>query len=167
MLNPCLTHCLGWDPNQANCWVPSPAPHWTPLWGQQDPRHRRTSATLRPQFHHLTWPFLGCQLRCHPSWWVRMRCSAWHRDRPLRAQRHQELVLGRDFSGRSSCSDSPMSLGSPAITSSLTLAWKTHAHVPMPALLDNAKTDSSSEDSSSSDEEDMDAVDNSPREETD
>ena len=58
-----------------------------------------------------------------------------------------------------------MSLGSPAITSSLTLALKVHARVPMPALLDDAKTDSSSEDSSSSDEEDMDAADNSPREE--
>ena len=69
--------------------------------------------------------------------------------------------------GRSSCSDSPMSLGSPAITSSLTLALKVRARAPTPALLDDAKTDSSSEDSSSSDEEDMDAADNSPREGTD
>ena len=68
--------------------------------------------------------------------------------------------------GRSSCSDSPMSLGSPAVTSSLALALKVRARVPTPALLDDAKTDSSSEDSSS-DEEDMDAVDNSPREGTD
>ena len=67
--------------------------------------------------------------------------------------------------GWSSCSDSPMSLGSPAITSSLALALKVCARAPMPALLNDAKTDSSSEDSSSSNEEDMDAADNSPREE--
>ena len=59
-----------------------------------------------------------------------------------------------------------MSLGSPAITSSLILALKVHAHALMPALLDDVKTDSSSEDSSSN-EEDMDAADNSPREGTD
>ena len=69
-------------------------------------------------------------------------------------------------SGWSSCSDSPMSLGSPAVTSSLTLALKVCARVPTPALLNDAKTDSSSEDSSS-DEEDMDTADNSPREGTD
>ena len=69
-------------------------------------------------------------------------------------------------SGWSSCSDSPMSLGSPAITSRLALALKVLAHVLMPALLDDAKTDTSSEDSSS-DEEDMDTADNSPREGTD
>ena len=69
-------------------------------------------------------------------------------------------------SGQSSCSDSPMSLGSPAVTSSLTLALKVCACVPMPALLDDAKTDSS-EDSSSSNEEDMDAAEISPREGTD
>ena len=56
-----------------------------------------------------------------------------------------------------------MLLGSPAVTSSLTLALKVGARAPMPALLDDAKTDTSSEDSSS-DEEDMDATDNSPRE---
>ena len=59
-----------------------------------------------------------------------------------------------------------MSLGYPAITSSLALVLKVHAHVLMPALLNDAKTDSSSEDSSS-DEEDMDAAENSPREGTD
>ena len=73
---------------------------------------------------------------------------------------------GARVSGRSSCSDSPMSLGSPAITSSLALALKVHTCVPTPPLLDDAKTDSSSEDSSSN-EEDMDAADNSPREGTD
>ena len=74
---------------------------------------------------------------------------------------------GARLLGRSSCSDSPMSLGSPAITSSLALALKVRARALTPALLDDAKTDSSSEDSSSSDEEDMDAADNSPRERTD
>ena len=73
---------------------------------------------------------------------------------------HEARVLGR-----SSCSDSPMSLGSPAVTSSLALALKVRAHALMPALLNDAKTDSSSEDSSS-DEEDMDTADNSPREGT-
>ena len=74
---------------------------------------------------------------------------------------------GARLSGWSSCSDSPMSLGSPAITSSLALALKVCARSPTPALFNGAKTDSSSEDSSSSDEEDMDAADNSPREGTD
>ena len=74
---------------------------------------------------------------------------------------------GVRLSGWSSCSDSPMSLGSPAVTSSLALALKVCAHAPTPALLDDAKTDYSSEDSSNSDEEDMDATDNSPREGTD
>ena len=73
---------------------------------------------------------------------------------------------GVRVSGWSSCSDSPMSLGSPAVTSSLALALKVHARAPMPALLDDIKTDSS-EDSSSSNEEDMDAAENSPREGTD
>ena len=56
-----------------------------------------------------------------------------------------------------------MSLGSPAITSSLALALKVRAYAPTPALLYDAKTDSS-EESSSSNEEDMDAAENSPRE---
>ena len=41
-LNPCSTHCLSWVPNQANCWVPSPVPHQTPLQGRQDLRQCRT-----------------------------------------------------------------------------------------------------------------------------
>ena len=53
--------------------------------------------------------------------------------------------------------------GSPAITSSLTLALKVCACALMPALL-NARTDSSED---SSNEEDMDAADNSPRGGTD
>ena len=55
---------LGLVPNQANHWIPSPAPHRTPLRGQQDLRHRCTSVKLCPQFHPLTWPSLGCQPRC-------------------------------------------------------------------------------------------------------
>ena len=58
---------------------------------------------------------------------------------------------GARVSGCSSCSDSPMSLGSPAPTSSLTLALKVWTRAPTPALLD-AKMDSSDD---SSDEEDM------------
>ena len=97
MLNLCSTHCLGWGPNQANHWVPSPAPHQTPLQVWQDLRHCHTSAKVCPQFHSLTWPSLDCQLRCYPSWQVRMHCSAWHRDRWLRAWRCQELVVGPEF----------------------------------------------------------------------
>ena len=85
---------------------------------------------------------------------------------PVKSSAPPGIGRGARVSGWSSCSDSPMSLGSPAITSSLTLALKVRAHVLMPALLDDAKTDSSSEDSSS-DEEDMDTTDNSPREGTD
>ena len=43
------------------------------------PRHRCPSVTLHPRFHRLTWPFLGCQLQCHPSGRARTHCSAWHR----------------------------------------------------------------------------------------
>ena len=86
---------------------------------------------------------------------------------PVKSSAPPGIGRGARLSGWSSCSDSQMSLGSPAVTSSLALALKVHARVPMPALLDDAKTDSSSEDSSNSDEEDMDATDNSPREGTD
>ena len=86
---------------------------------------------------------------------------------PVKSSVPPGIGHGARLSGRISCSDSPMSLGSPAITSSLALALKVCARAPTPALLDDAKTDSSSEDSSSSDEEDMDAADNSPREGTD
>ena len=64
--------------------------------------------------------------------------------------------------GQSSCSDSPMSMGSPAIIPSLALALKVRACVSMPALLD--ASEDSSEDSSN---EDVDATDDSPRGETD
>ena len=97
MRNLCSTHCLGWDPSLANHWVPSPVPCQTPLLGRQYPRHCCTSVTLHPQFHHLTWPFLGCQLRCHLSWWARMHCLAWPQDHLLRVWCCQELVIGRDF----------------------------------------------------------------------
>ena len=86
---------------------------------------------------------------------------------PVKSSAPPGIIHEVRLSGQSSCSDSPMSLGSPAVTSSLALALKVRARAPMPALLDNAKTDSSSEDSNSSDEEDMDTVDNSPREGTD
>ena len=86
---------------------------------------------------------------------------------PVKSLASPGIGHGVRVSGWSSCSDSPMSLGYPSVTSSLALALKIHACAPMPALLDDAKTDSSSEDSSSSDEEDMDATDNSPREGTD
>ena len=83
---------------------------------------------------------------------------------PVKSSVLPGIGRGVRVSGRSSCSDSPMSLGSPAITSSLALALKVRARAPMPALL-NAGTDSSED--SSSDEEDMDATDNSTREGTD
>ena len=53
---------LGLGSQSSHHWVPSPAPRQTPLLGWQDPRHCRTSVTLHPQFHRLTWPSLGCQL---------------------------------------------------------------------------------------------------------
>ena len=85
---------------------------------------------------------------------------------PVKSSALPGIGRGARVSGWSSCSDSPMLLGSPAVTSSLTLALKVRACALTPALLGDAKTDSSSEDSSSH-EEDMDAVDNSPREGTD
>ena len=81
---------------------------------------------------------------------------------PVKSSAPPGIGRGARVLGQSSCFDSPMSLGSPAVTSILALALKVYACVPTPALLDDAKTDSSSEDSSS-DEEDMDATDNSPR----
>ena len=83
---------------------------------------------------------------------------------PVKSLALPGIGRGARVSGRSSCSDSPMLLGSPAVTSSLALALKVHARALTPALLD-AKTDSSED--SSSDEEDMDATDNSPRKGTD
>ena len=85
---------------------------------------------------------------------------------PIKSLVPPEIGRRARVSGRSSCSDSPMPLGFPAVTSSLALALKVCARAPTPVLLDDAKTDSSSEDSSS-DEDDMDAADNSPREGTD
>ena len=78
---------------------------------------------------------------------------------PIKSLVPPGIGRGARVSGWSSCSDSPMSLGSPAVTSSLALALKVHARAPTPALLD-ARTDSSED---TSDEEDMDAVDDSPR----
>ena len=83
---------------------------------------------------------------------------------PVKGSALPGISCGARVSGWSSCSDSPMSLGSPAPTSSLALALKEQATCArMPALL-IAKTDSSDD---SSDEEDMDAVKNSPRDTTD
>ena len=82
---------------------------------------------------------------------------------PVKSLAPPGIGCGVRVLGWSSCSVSPMSLGSPAPTSSLTLALKVWACALTPALLDT-KTDSSEE---SSYEEDMDAVDNSPRDTTD
>ena len=82
---------------------------------------------------------------------------------PVKGLAPPRISHGARVSGRSSCSDSTMSLGSPAPTSSLALALKVQACAPTPALL-NAKTDSSDD---RSDEEDMDAMNNSPRDTTD
>ena len=82
---------------------------------------------------------------------------------PVKSSVLPGISHGARVSGRSSCSDSPMSMGSPAVTSSLALALKVHVHAPTPALLDTG-TESSEE---SSNEEDMDAADNSPRDGTD
>ena len=82
---------------------------------------------------------------------------------PVKSLAPPGIGRGVRVSGQSSCSDSPMSLGSPAVNSSLAFALKVHARTPTPALLD-ARTDSSED---SSDEEDMDAADNSPRDGTD
>ena len=62
-----------------------------------------------------------------------------------------------------SCSDSPMSLGSPAISSSLALALKVRAWPATPALF-GARRESSKE---SSNEEEMDAADDSTKDRTD
>ena len=66
-------------------------------------------------------------------------------------------------SGRSSCSDSPMSLGSPAVSSSLALVLKVRAQPAMPALFDTRKES----EEESSDEEEMDATDDSTKDRTD
>ena len=51
---------------------------------------------------------------------------------PVKSLAPPGIGHGARVSGRSSCSDSPMSLGSPAPTSSLALALKVWAHTPMP-----------------------------------
>ena len=81
---------------------------------------------------------------------------------PVKGSAPPGISHGARVSGCSSCSDSPVSLGSPAPTLSLALALKVQARALMPALLDT-KTDSSDD---SSDEEDMDAMNNSPRDTT-
>ena len=83
---------------------------------------------------------------------------------PVKSSAPPGIGHGTKGSGLSSCSDSPMSMGSPAVTSSLALALKVHVRVPTPALLDTKKE---SEEEESSNEEDMDAADNCPRDGTD
>ena len=85
---------------------------------------------------------------------------------PIKRSAPPGIGLGARVSGWSSCSDSPMLLGSPAPILSLALALKVRASAPMPALLD-AKMDLSDLSEDSSDEEEMDAVDTSPRDTTD
>ena len=72
--------------------------------------------------------------------------------------------LGRGLrgSGQSSCFDSPMSLGSPAVSSSLAIALKVHAWASMPSLFDT-REESSEE---SSNKKEMDAMDDSAKDET-
>ena len=82
---------------------------------------------------------------------------------PVKSSAPPGIAHGARGSGLSSCSDSPMSMGFPAVTSSLALALKVHTQAPTLALLD-AEKESLKE---SSDEEDMDATDNSPRDGTD
>ena len=82
---------------------------------------------------------------------------------PVKRSAPPGISCGARGSGLSSCSDSPMSMGSPAVTSSLELALKVHTWESTLALL-NAKKELSEE---SSNEEDMDNADNSPRDGTD
>ena len=83
---------------------------------------------------------------------------------PVKSLAPPGIGRGARGSGLSSCSDSPMSMGSPAVTSSLALALKVRTRAPTPALLDAEKESLEEE---SSDEEDMGATDNSPRDGTD
>ena len=82
---------------------------------------------------------------------------------PVKGSAPPGIGHGARVSGWSSCSDSPMLLGSPAPTSSFALALKVGALTSTPTFLD-AKTDSSDD---SSDKEDMDAMENSYRDTTD
>ena len=63
------------------------------------------------------------------------------------------LGRGQRRSEHSSCSGSPMSLGFPAMASSLALALKVHTHPPMPLMLGGREE--SSEDSDKEEEEEM------------
>ena len=50
-----------------------------------------------PPHFSETLPSSGCQLQCCLSQQARMRCSTWHQDHLLRAQRRPESVVGREF----------------------------------------------------------------------
>ena len=82
---------------------------------------------------------------------------------PVKSSTPPGIGRGVRGSGWSYCSDSPMSLGSPAVSSSLALALKVHARAAMPALFD-AREESEEESSS---EEEMDATDDTTRDGTD
>ena len=79
---------------------------------------------------------------------------------PVRHTAPPGLGRGQRGLGQSSCSNSPMSLGSPAVTSSLATALKVRARPAMPALFDN-KEETSEE---SSDKDEMDATDDDAKE---
>ena len=65
------------------------------------------------------------------------------------------LGRGQRKSERSSCSGSPISLGSPAVTLSLALALKVHAHPPTPLVFGGGEEPSGDSDE---EEEEMDAT---------
>ena len=81
---------------------------------------------------------------------------------PVKSSVPPVIDRGARGSGWSSCSDSPMSLGSPAISSSLAIALKVHARAVTPALFDTREELSEE----SNDEEEMDATDDSAKDET-
>ena len=82
---------------------------------------------------------------------------------PVKSSVPPGISHGAKGSGWSSCSNSPMSLGSPAVSSSLALALNVRAWAATPDLFD--AREESSEDSS--DKEEMDATIDSTRDGTD
>ena len=82
---------------------------------------------------------------------------------PVKSSAPPGISHGAKGLGQSSCSDSPMSLGSPAVSSSLALALKVRARAATSALF-NTRKESSEE---SSDEEEMDTADDSTKDGTD
>ena len=74
------------------------------------------------------------------------------------------LGWGQGRLERSSCSSSPMSLGSPAMTSSLALALKVHTHPAMPSMFGGREEPSRNSDE---EEEEMDAAEDDTGEKED